>query len=196
MPCAHGSKEVRPPSGAGTCPVSERSSAARTWWAPTVSLCQGAPGWSTAAASAVGSLILGAVRAQSRSIRLVLNGSPGGEHSHVSRETWERPAVEAVLRPMCCILCCIRCAVHGVHRGSVDLLRLVVARFVRVGPGWCSRQPRSGGRSHSCFARYCSGKSRPRQVTAVPLGTAVCPLVLRCLPGQSCTQEHGLRKPG
>ena len=63
----------------------------------TASLCQGVPGWSTAAVSASGPLSLGVARAQSKSARLVLSGSPGGEHSHVSRETWEWPAVEAVL---------------------------------------------------------------------------------------------------
>ena len=59
-----------------------------------------------------------------------MSGSPGGDHSYVSRETWEWSAVESVLRPVRCT----RCAVRRVHRGSVDHLKLVVVRFVRVGP--------------------------------------------------------------
>ena len=108
--------------------------------------------WSTVTASAGGPLSLGVVRAQSSSTKLVLSGSPGGEHSHVSRETWEWPAVEAVLRPVYCT----RCAVHGVHRGSVGLLKLVVLRFVKVGPaaGAASSPDLEGGLTAVCV-RYC-----------------------------------------
>ena len=53
--------------------------------------------------------------------------------------------MEAVLRPVYCT----RCAVHRVHRGSVGLLKLVVLRFVKVGPAAGAADSPALGRSHS-----------------------------------------------
>lgn len=60
--------------------------------------------------------------------------------------------MEAVLRPVYCT----RCAMHGVHRGSVGLLKLVVLRFVKVGPaaGAAGSPVLESGLTAVCV-RYC-----------------------------------------